>query len=79
MSFTISRGLLAGSVYIRQEWVGSLGMDPLFPAEEGRPLESSRSPPFSEAFHANESLVFGRSNLNNDFSSIARARRLIPW
>jgi len=52
-------------------------MDPLFPAEEGGPLESSRSPPFSEAFHAKESLVFGRANLNNDFSSIARALKLI--
>jgi len=33
MSSTISRDLLAGSDYIRQEWVGRLGMDPLFPAE----------------------------------------------
>jgi len=37
MSFTISRDLPAGSVYIGQEWVGSFGMDLLFPPEEDGP------------------------------------------
>jgi hypothetical protein len=68
MSSTISRDLLAGSDYIRQEWIERLGMDPPFLAEgEGWPLESSRSSPFSEAFHTQESLVFGRANLNHYF------------
>jgi hypothetical protein len=35
MSSTISRDLLAGSDYIRQEWIERLGMDPLFLAQEG--------------------------------------------